>query len=114
THQGTLSSLREPGAYLRTTIVHLAANQRRTVSRGRRAFASLIRRPELGVEAYPSDLAVLGALAPADRAVVYLAVVEGATAEEIGQVLGWSAGRVRVRKHRALRRLRRVLEVSDV
>ncbi len=112
--RGPLSCLREPGPYLRTTIVRLAANQRRSFGRGRRAGALSSRRPELRQEVYPSDLELLNELAPEDRAVVYLAVVEGATGEEIGQILGWTAARVRMRKHRALKRLRHVVEVSDV
>jgi DNA-directed RNA polymerase specialized sigma24 family protein len=110
---GPLFDLRDPGAYLRTIVVRLAANHRRTLGRRRAAFHLLDQGSRTAFDVYPSDIADLGSLNPADRAVMYLSVVERATADEIGEVLGWSAGRVRMRKHRALRQLRTELEDRD-
>jgi DNA-directed RNA polymerase specialized sigma24 family protein len=110
---GPLSELRDPGAYVRTIVVRLASNHRRTLGRRRSAFRLLDLRGRQA-DAYPSDLDDLGALSSDDRAVVYLSVIEGATADEIAVVLGWTAGRVRMSKHRALRRLRVDLESDDV
>ena len=110
---GPLSELRDPGAYLRTVIVRLAANQRRSLGRRRRAIRFLEHRERDSAAVLESDLSGLSALEPDDRAVVYLSVIEQATADEIGALLGWSAARVRVRKHRALRRLRAALEDDD-
>jgi RNA polymerase sigma factor (sigma-70 family) len=110
---GPLSGLRDPGAYVRMIVVRLAANHRRGLGRRRAAVRLLDSRARPVVDLYPSDLGDLFALDPWDRAVVYLSVVERATADEIAEVLGWSAGRVRMRKHRALRRLRSELEDRD-
>jgi len=110
---GPLSELRDPGAYVRTIVVRLASNHRRYLGRRRAAFRLLEVRGRQA-DAYPSDLDDLGALDSEDRAVVYLSVIEGATADEIAAVLGWSAGRVRMSKYRALRRLRVDLESDDV
>lgn len=110
--RGSLSDLADPGAYLRATIVRLASNHRRRLGRRRRALAKLTA-PAWHDESYPSDLAPLGALGPEDRAVVYLTVIEGATAADVAELLGWSEARVRMRKHRALKRLRQSVEVPD-
>src|SRR6202023_439310 len=108
-----LSDLCDPGAYIRTAIIRLASNHRRTLSRRRTAFRLVDPGVLQVVDVYPSDLADLGALDPRDRAVVYLSVIEHASADEVAGALGWSAGRVRMRKHRALRRLRMELEDFD-
>ena len=110
---GPLSELRDPGAYLRTIILRLAANQRRSLGRRRAAFRLLEARGDHVADTYPADLADLDALEPMDRAVVYMSIIDHATADEIGAALGWSAGRVRMQKHRALRRLRAELEDND-
>jgi len=109
---GPLSQLREPGAYLRTVVVRLAANHRRRLGRSRAAWGALAVRAQLN-DVYPSDLGDLDGLDPTDRAVVYLSVIEHASADEVAAVLGWSASRVRMRKHRVLRRLRMELEDRD-
>lgn len=110
---GPLSELRDPGAYMRTIVIRLASNHRRALGRRRAAFRLLDLRGRQA-DAYPSDLDDLGALGAEERTVVYLSVIEGASAEEIAVVLGWSAGRVRMSKSRALRRLRVELERDDV
>jgi RNA polymerase sigma-70 factor (ECF subfamily) len=58
-------------------------------------------------------LAALDRLPEADRAVVVLAYVGGWPAADIADLLGSTAGAVRVRLHRARRRLREDLEVRD-
>jgi RNA polymerase sigma-70 factor (ECF subfamily) len=49
---------------------------------------------------------LLGALTPAQRDVLVLRIVNGLSADETGQVLGMSAGSVRLTQYRALRVLR--------
>jgi RNA polymerase sigma-70 factor (ECF subfamily) len=102
---GTLGDLEDPGAYLRTVMLRLASNHRRSLGRRRRALTRLSvvedERP-----AYPSDLDDLRRLAPADRAVLYLAVVEGAPYSEVARVLGCSEEAARARGSRAMKRLR--------
>ncbi|MGH3118661.1 MAG: RNA polymerase sigma factor [Gaiellales bacterium] len=111
--RGSLASVDDPGAYLRATMVRLASNHRRSLGRRRRFVNSLNRHAECPLDVYPSDVAFLEHLSIEDRAVVYLTVVESVPAGEIGHTLGWSAAKVRVRKHRALQRLRRLWEVDD-
>jgi RNA polymerase sigma-70 factor, ECF subfamily len=53
---------------------------------------------------------LLGRLAPADRFVLLLLDGEGWTAEEIAVRLGWTRTNVKVRAHRARKRLRKLLE----
>ncbi len=100
-----LTELDEPGAYLRRTILNLAANERRRFAARRKAFARL--RPETeGVgEPYPSDLSDLLRLAPHERAVLYLSEVEGYRYAEIGDMLRCSEAAARKRAMRGRRRL---------
>jgi DNA-directed RNA polymerase specialized sigma24 family protein len=53
---------------------------------------------------------MLGRLAPQQRAVVYLTVVEGRSASEAAALLGILPATARVHRHRALTRLRHELE----
>jgi RNA polymerase sigma-70 factor (ECF subfamily) len=53
---------------------------------------------------------LLRRLAPADRFVLLLLDGEGWSVEEIAERLGWTRVNVKVRAHRARKRLRRVLE----
>jgi RNA polymerase sigma factor (sigma-70 family) len=55
----------------------------------------------------------LDRLSPTDRQVVVLSLVGGWSAIEIGLLVGATPGSVRVRLHRARRRLRTMLEDSD-
>jgi DNA-directed RNA polymerase specialized sigma24 family protein len=99
-----LTELNDAGTYLRVVMVRLAANERRRVGRERR------RADTAGGESPPvegsSALTDLLALAPVDRAVVYLTVVEGLSAAEAASRLGRTEAGVRMRRRRALRRLR--------
>lgn len=55
---------------------------------------------------------LLARLAPADRFVLLLLDGEGWSSEEIAARLGWTRSRVKVRAHRARRRLRRLVEAE--
>lgn len=102
-----LTDLDNPAAYLRSTITNLASNRRRSLGRGRRARGRL--RPDDAAPAeYPSDLADLDALSPRDRAIIYLADVEGWSGAEIASMLELSENAVRIRASRC----RRVLLAS--
>lgn len=103
----TLADIADPGAYLRTTIFRLAANERRALGRVRRALGRRRYFDEGEYARYPSDLADLNFLSSEDRAVLYLNLVEGEPLTEIAMLLGRSEASTRVRKHRALQRLRR-------
>ena len=61
---------------------------------------------------YPSDTDDLWQLEPADRAAVYLAVVEQRSHREIAEVLGCSEEASRKRVSRALVRLKRDLALE--
>ena len=62
--------------------------------------------PTLGVEVER----LLARLAPADRFVLILLHGEGHSVREIAEKLGWSRANVKVRAHRARKKLRRLLE----
>jgi RNA polymerase sigma-70 factor (ECF subfamily) len=102
---GTLEELDDPGAYLRTVMLRLASNHRRSLGRRRRALTRLSVADD-EQPAYPSDLDDLRRLAPADRAVLYLVIVEGSPYAEVARVLGCSEEAARARGSRALKKLR--------
>ena len=106
----TLTELDDAGAYLRRTIVHLAANHRRGMARWRSAVARLGRSDEGRAPEYASDLDDLLRLSPAARALLYLVEVDGHTYAEAGALLGISEEAARARAARARRRLRLDIE----
>ncbi len=110
-----LTDLDQPGAYLRRTIVNLAANQRRQLGRARRAFAQLAASGGSNSDVYPSDLGELLRLPPQERAVLYLSEIEGYRYREIGQMLNCTETAARKRALRARRRLQAAIvgEVAD-
>jgi RNA polymerase sigma-70 factor (ECF subfamily) len=108
---GPLSSYEDPGAYLRTTIVRIAANQRRSLGRRRRAYGRAID-PGAAVPSYPSDLDDLRRLPVPERAVLYLTLVEGHSYREVGMMLGCTEVAARRRASRAMRRMRSGLEAE--
>lgn len=57
-------------------------------------------------------LELLGTLPPDTRHLLMLRIAAGLSAEETGQVLGMTAGAVRVAQHRALRQLRTLAEAE--
>lgn len=115
--KGSLAGLDSPLAYLRRTVVNLAANERRSLGRLRRATPKLAiatgatADDEARSPSYPSDdVALLLSLGPADRAAVWLADVEGQPAEHIAAVLGCTPEAARTRISRAHKRLRTLLD----
>lgn len=109
--RGPLSDLQNPSAYLRTTIVRLASNERRRLGRWRRARARVGAVDEAAAADSPlSDLDDLSRLNATDRALLYLTVVEDLTLREAAEIVGCSEGAARMRRHRALRSLRDALE----
>ena len=114
---GSLARLEDPGAYLRTVILRLASNHRRSLGRRRRALTRLTV-VDAGTAEYPSDLDELRRLPPDDRAVLYLVAVERAPYAEVARILGCSEEAARARGSRALRKLRKTMtpeaeEVGD-
>jgi DNA-directed RNA polymerase specialized sigma24 family protein len=109
----SLSEYEDPGAYLRRTMLNVAANERRSSGRYRRALVRLTGTREQAVPCYPSDLALLQSLSPDVRAVLYLAEVECWTYSEIGALLGCTETAARARASRGRRCLRSVLESND-
>jgi RNA polymerase sigma factor (sigma-70 family) len=99
--------------YLRRTIVNL------TVDRGRRRSRWSVRAAKLldasdHVDHYPSELGLLDTLDPSQRAVLWLADVEGWTFDEIAVLLDVRPTTARKRASRARAQLRDHLEgVSD-
>lgn len=101
-----LSSLGDPGAYLRRAIVTTAANHRRGLGRLRRARVRLAGGLGGGeADHYPSDVAELLRLPPVARAVVYLTAVEGRSYAEVADLVGCSEVAARKTASRARRRL---------
>jgi RNA polymerase sigma-70 factor (ECF subfamily) len=93
------------GAYLRTTIVHLAADHRRGERRAESARLRLAGEPASADE-YPSDLDDLLRLPTKVRALLYLVEIEGRPTADAAAVVGMSATNARVALMRARRRLR--------
>ena len=106
---GPLSRLEHPSAYLRRTMVHLAANHNRSRGRERRAGLRVATAPGAEPTGYPSDLAELERVGPEDRAVLYLADVERLALDEVAAVLGIRPAAARARASRARARLRAAL-----
>ncbi len=100
-----LSELDDPGAYIRTVLIRVASNERRSFGRRRRAIARVT--PSSPVEqSYPSDLAELFRLPPKDRALLFMVTVERRDYRDAAALLGCSEDAARARASRALRRLR--------
>jgi RNA polymerase sigma-70 factor (ECF subfamily) len=101
-----LTDLDDPTAYLRRTILNVAANHRRSRARFRRAVLRLGRTDDTRASEYASDLADLLRVAPGARAVLYLVEVEGRTYAEAAEAIGISEEAARARAARARRQLR--------
>ena len=111
---GSLSRLEAPEQYLRTAIVRLAANERRRRWRGARADERLsASRSLVEEEVYPSDLAVIDLLAPLDRAILYVTIIDGMSRSVAAELLGMSESALRQRLSRALKSLRRSSEQEE-
>jgi RNA polymerase sigma-70 factor (ECF subfamily) len=106
------------GAWLRSIVVRLVLMRRRAESRRQESPLTLL---EPDVEATPPDVGAeivearraIAALPASLRDVVVLHRVEGYSHEEIGALLGISAGASRVRLTRAIQQLRRLLHADD-
>ncbi len=105
----SLSDLDNPRAYLSRAIVNIAANQRRSLGRMRRALQRIDESPSVA-DTYPSDLDDLEALDPRSRAVLYLTEVEGYDFETVGQMVGVRGANARKIAERSRRRLRQLVE----
>jgi RNA polymerase sigma factor (sigma-70 family) len=114
--RGSLLDLDAPLAYLSRTVVNLASNERRRLGRLRGALRRLGGGDRDGQAAaeQPSDVGMLLELGVADRAVLWLADVEGRPLTEVADVLGCSHDAARARASRARRRLRDLLEEEDL
>lgn len=108
-----LAELQQPSAYLKRAILNTATSHRRRAARLRGLLPRLVGET-VTVDAYPSDLAVLDELDPSDRAVLYLADVEGLPQTLIAEELGLTAAAVRKRASRARRQLRQTLHPTIV
>lgn len=107
--RGPLHRLDDPGAYLRVTMVRIAANHDRARGRERRAHVRVAATLEVltAADVRPSDLADLDGLSPDDRAVLYLADVERLPLGDVARLLAIKEPAARARASRARRRLRR-------
>jgi RNA polymerase sigma factor (sigma-70 family) len=111
--------VRDPEAYLRRSIVNGVRHVRRRSARrpvtpidaadASHPLRALVGDPADGV-AWPADArAVMDAVRPADRALIYLLDVEDLPGAEVARILGLSAMAVRARASRARRAARRAL-----
>lgn len=106
-----LHELDNPGAYLRQTIVNLAASAWRRRARERRALRRLAATDgDVAPAAYPSDVADLLQLEPRARAVLYLHDIEGHDFIEVARLVDMRQGAARMLASRSRRRLRTLLE----
>ncbi len=112
--KGSLTALKNPGAYLRRTIVNLARDQQRSEARRRTAWSKMGSPPQ-DVSHYSWELEELRSISPKSRAVLYLRIVEGWPYADIGEMLGCSQISARVAASRGKRQLEAVLskEVRD-
>jgi RNA polymerase sigma-70 factor (ECF subfamily) len=112
--RGGFDLVDHPEAYLRRSIVNMASNGRRRLGRRRRAVERLSSSIESYVVAdYPSELAALLSLDPLDRAVLFLADVEGRSFDEVASLVGIRAETARGRASRARRQLRTQLQADE-
>lgn len=107
---GPLDRFDDPGAYLRRTIINLSYNHFRT--RQTRSHGDAVYLADATTSAhsdYPSDLADLMRLEPAERAVVYLHDVHGYSFGEIADAIDTPESTCRQIASRARRKLREAL-----
>lgn len=108
--KGPISDLDNPLAFLRKTIVHLASNQRRSLSRKRKAFSRLFAE-EGWLPSYPADIEAILDLPPRQRAILYLVEVEDVPYAEAAEQLGMTTVAARALANRARKKARAALEV---
>jgi RNA polymerase sigma factor (sigma-70 family) len=112
--RGPVSGVDDLGAYLRRSMLNLAANHRRRLGRSRRAMNRVGADATLtAADHYPSDLDDLAALRPEARAVLYMQHVEGMSTQSIADELGLGHAAVRQMAVRARRTLRNQIEDEE-
>ena len=111
--KGPLVDLDAPLAYLRRSIVNLAANERRGLGRLRRATPRLAR-AEVSTPSYPSDVAELLQLGPMERAALWLSDIEGLPSATVAEILGCQPEAARARTSRARKRLRALFDQEEI
>lgn len=122
---GRIESAEALGGFLFRTAVHLCMHRGRSALRERRALERLASPAEAGAgpaddpletllstEREASVREALGRLAGDERELLEMTYRDELGAEEIGRRLGATPGAVRVRRHRALRRLAALLGVT--
>ena len=98
------TAVRSPRAFLTTTIVNLASNERRSWSRRRSAVAR-VGTSDHSRNQFPSDLADLLALPPRERAALYLHHVDGLQYDEVARLVGCTPAAARKAAERGRARL---------
>lgn len=101
---GDPTSVRDPRAFLTTTIVNLASNHRRSWTRRRLAVARL-GPPDPSQNQFPSDLADLLRLPPRERAALYLHHVDGFPYDQVAELVGCTPAAARKAAERGRTRL---------
>lgn len=105
----------EARLWLYGTARRVIANQERSRRRRLRLAARLIGhtdRESAAPDPPGEAAAALAALAPLEREAILLTIWEGLSPAEVARVVGCSPGAVRVRLHRARRKIARELEAS--
>lgn len=109
-----LSDLDHPAAYLRKTILALAAGHSRRMGRRRFALNRYAASADpVAAPDYPSDLADLSELSPRERSALYLHEIEGYLFAEIATMLGCSEAAAKKAGSRARRRLAAALTAEE-
>jgi RNA polymerase sigma-70 factor (ECF subfamily) len=103
-----IRTLREPGSFS-SWLTRIVANTAIARARRRRYFEPIdgvaVAGPPTSVDDLIDVGRLLARLAPRQRAVLHLTVVEGLTDSEVGEALGISASSVRVHRLRGRRRM---------
>lgn len=102
----SLCDLDDPLAYLRTAVLRVAMNARRSKRRSDARVVLAAGSASARSDDYPSDLADLSRVPPKARAVLFLTVVEACSYREAAEVVGCSEDAARQMAVRALRVLR--------
>ena len=113
TRRNAIARAEDPEAYLRTTIVRIASNERRRALYGRQLFERL-RAGHNESSAAPETPwePILASLSPEDRAVLFELHVEGRPSAEVAERRGISDAAVRNRASRARHAVRAQLEAD--
>jgi len=118
-HWHRVAAADEPGAYVRTILVRLAASEGRRTWRRREHLSDRVPEtvgtPEDERAGERIDLArLLAGLTVKQRAVMVLRFLEDRPVHEVATVLGVGEGTVKRQTHDALQRLRSLLQAVDV